>query len=173
VEAVKTYLSGSIPGWKIGCTAGATRESVAEYFGKDAISWTGSSALELARSVAALGGITELVFFCGDTRRDELPEKLQKQGIRVVEIIVYKTAVTPQQISEPYDGITFFSPSAVDSFFSVNKIDKNTVLFAIGKTTADRIKTYSKNKVIVCKTPGREMLIEQAIRHFQTHPISD
>ncbi len=171
VETVKTYLSGTIPRWKIWCTAGATQKSIGEYFGEEAISGTGSSALALAESMIDFGGVTELVFFCGDQRRDELPGKLKEHGIGVDEIIVYKTAAKPQQILEHYDGITFFSPSAVDSFFSVNKINKDTVLFAIGKTTAERIKTYSKNKVIVGETAGKEMLIEEAISYFQTHPI--
>ncbi len=171
VETVRTYLNGTIPRWIIWCTGGVTQKSVREYFGEGTISGTGDSAVELAKSMVDSGSIAELVFFCGNQRRDELPGILNEHGIPVNEITVYKTAATPREISEHYDGITFFSPSAVDSFFSVNKIDPETILFAIGKTTADTIKTYSRNKVIVGETPGKEMLIEEAISYFQTHPI--
>jgi uroporphyrinogen-III synthase len=171
VETVKNYLSGAIPYWKIWSTGGATEKTVREYFGKGAISGTGHSATELAEAMIDFGVTEEVVFFCGNQRREELPGKLQGHGIRVKEIIVYKTAASAQKISKHYDGISFFSPSAVDSFFSVNQIDPATVLFAIGKTTADRIRTYSKNKVIVGDTPGKQMLIEEAISYFQTHPV--
>ena len=112
-----------------------------------------------------------MVFFCGDHRRNELPKILREHGIRVKEIIVYKTAFSSHRVSNQYDGIIFFSPSAVHSFFAVNDAGGASILFAIGKTTADTIKTYSPNKVIMGESPGKELLIGQAITYFQTHPI--
>ncbi|MES1223753.1 MAG: hypothetical protein ABUT20_50120, partial [Bacteroidota bacterium] len=59
------------------------------------------------------------------------------------------------------------SPSAVNSFFSVNKIDNKTILFAIGKTTAGEIKKFAVNKIIIADAPSKELLAEQAIKYFE------
>ena len=171
VEAVKANLENIRPPWKIWCTAGATQKSVREYFGEGSVAGSKSRAVELAESISANGAIEELVFFCGNMRRNELPEMLREQGIRVREIIVYKTSFAPHRVTSQYDGILFFSPSAVHSFFSVNDAGEAAVLFAIGKTTADTIKTYSDKKVIMGESPGKELLIGQALAYFQTHPI--
>src|SRR5258706_9822828 len=42
-----------------------------------------------------------------------------------------------------YDGILFFSPSGVESFFNTNEVNEQTILFAIGNTTATEIKKYT------------------------------
>src|SRR4030095_768913 len=39
--------------------------------------------------------IKEIIFFCGDKRRDELPLKLREAGITVHEVILYETIGTP------------------------------------------------------------------------------
>jgi uroporphyrinogen-III synthase len=100
-----------------------------------------------------------------------LPELLKKKNIGVNEIIVYKTIITPQKIEKKYDGILFFSPSAVKSFFEKNILDGQTVLFAIGSTTADKIRKFSKNKIVVSDVPDKTTLLNKAISYFQTNPI--
>ena len=40
----------------------------------------------------------------------------------------------------------------------MNKINKQTILFAIGSTTADEIKKYSDNKIIISKESVKEIL---------------
>ena len=45
--------------------------------------------------------------------------------LSVDEVIVYKTIETPKVLTKQYDGILFFSPSAVKSFFSKNSIVNN------------------------------------------------
>jgi hydroxymethylbilane synthase len=92
-------------------------------------------------------GIKEVVFFCGDKRRDELPEKLRHQGIQVEEVIVYNTTETPRIITKNYDGVLFYSPSAVRSFFSLNNLPATTTCYAIGETTAAEIKKYCSNDI--------------------------
>ena len=106
---------------------------------------------------------SEVIFFCGDQRRDELPGLLKKNKIEVKEIVVYKTIATPKKIEKKYDGILFFSPSAVKSFFQKNKLDKQVMLFAIGNTTADEIKKFSKNKIVVSDVPAGKLLLQKVI----------
>ena len=95
-------------------------------------------------------------------------EKLSQHEIEVTEVVVYETLETPKVVDKTYDGILFFSPSGVDSFFSNNSIDDKTILFAIGNTTAEAIKKYSDNKIIISDKTGKEMLITKAVEYFQT-----
>jgi len=61
-----------------------------------------------------------------------------------------------------------FSPSAVDSFFTLNTIDKNTTLFAIGNSTANAIKQQVNNKIIIADTPGKAALVKKMLAYFST-----
>jgi uroporphyrinogen-III synthase len=70
------------------------------------------------------------------------------------------------KIEKTYHGILFFSPSAVQSFFSNNKISDQTILFAIGNTTATEIKKYTNNKIITGDEPGKENLVTEMIRYY-------
>jgi len=49
---------------------------------------------------------------------------------------------------------------------SANKPGKQTVLFAIGNTTAGAIKKHTANNIITGDKPGRENLAEKAISYF-------
>ncbi len=166
VEAVAEFLFEAQPDWKIYCIGNTTKKLVIKYFGEAAIAGTASDATELAESMVAEDDIEEVIFFCGDKRRDELPEILEKNNIEVNEIVVYETIQVNQKISKEYHGILFFSPSAVDSFFRVNKVTSKTVFFAIGNTTAAAIKKYADNKIITADEPGKEALVEKAVEYF-------
>ncbi len=166
VNAVATWLDGIKPDWKIFCIGYATKELVKNYFGEDSIAGTASSAGELAELIAAEDHDDEIIYFCGDQRRDELPEILRSNDIEVNEIIVYQTIAVPHKIEIKYAGILFFSPSAVTSFFQINKVKEQTILFAIGNTTATEIKKYTNNKIIISDEPGKENLVRQAMEFF-------
>ena len=86
-------------------------------------------------------------------------------------MIVYKTEETPQVLSKQYDGILFFSPSAVQSFFSKNYITDKTQVFAIGATTANVVKSFIQQPVIISNKPGKENLVNLAIKHFSKSKI--
>jgi uroporphyrinogen-III synthase len=142
-----------------------TKQLVAEAFSRDGIKGTANNASLLADQIIQ-DGATEVYFFCGDQRRDELPHKLRTGNINVNEVTVYHTKHQPQKIDKEYDGVLFFSPSAVESFFSVNKPQSKTILFAIGSTTADAIRKFSSNKLIIAEQPGKESLAEEMIAYF-------
>jgi uroporphyrinogen-III synthase len=95
-----------------------------------------------------------------------LPSELNKNGIDVEELIVYNTIEKPQTVSKNYDGILFFSPSAVRSFFSNNNLKTETTVFAIGKTTAAEVKKFSNNTIIISDIPDTEKLINEVIQYF-------
>ena len=166
VEAIVNKLDGQQPDWKIYSIGNTTKQLVKRYFGEEAIAGTADSAAELAELIVEEGDSDELFFFCGDQRRDELPDILRNNDIQVNEIVVYQTIPVKHKIEKTYHGILFFSPSAVQSFFSANKINDKTILFAIGNTTANEIKKYSKNKIIISDEPGKENLFRKMMEYF-------
>ncbi|MEO8853263.1 MAG: uroporphyrinogen-III synthase [Ginsengibacter sp.] len=152
--------------WKIFCIEPATKKKVEEIFANAFISGSSRDAEELSQKIIKDNSVKQIVFFCGNQRRDLLPEKLKKNGIHVEELIVYKTIEKQQHVLKNYDGILFFSPSAVRSFFSNNKIEPETVLFTIGKTTAEEVKRFSNNKTVISEIPETEKFITEVVNYF-------
>jgi uroporphyrinogen-III synthase len=166
VEAVRNYLDKKPTDWKIFCIGAATQKLVVEEFDGRSILGTADSAAELADAIIAEKNINKVAFFCGDQRRHELPQKLAENKIEVNEVEVYKTFQLNEKITKKYDGILFFSPSAVESFFTTNKVTLQTTLFAIGNTTASTIKKYTKNKIVLSDKHGKDDLMEKAIAYY-------
>jgi uroporphyrinogen-III synthase len=164
-EAVGKYLS-SKTSWKIFCIGHTTKKIVKKIFGEENICATADSAEQLAEKINENPSVKNIVFFCGDQRRNELPGKLKNNGIAVEEVIVYKTFKTPQALTKQYDGILFFSPSAVQSFFLKNSLTGTTRVFAIGATTADTAQPFTQLPVIISDKPGAENLVNLAIEYF-------
>ncbi len=171
VEAVAIHLNDVKPDWRIFCIGYNTKNLVKKYFGGNSIAGTADSASALADLIITSKEISSVTFFCGNQRREELPERLSKHGMELKELVVYKTIPSLQQITREYDAIIFYSPSAVHSFFSINKINLQTILFAIGHTTANEIKKHCNNKIIMAEAPSKELLVEQALNFFELNPI--
>jgi uroporphyrinogen-III synthase len=155
-------------GWMIFCTSGATQRLVAERFGADAIAGTADSAAGLAAQIIRVAP-DAVYFFCGDQRRDELPDLLKETGLTIHEVVVYRTLLTPRKAKRDYAGIAFFSPSAVESYFSLNTVADDVTLFAIGRTTAAAIQARCSCPVIISDRPGKDALIHTMTDHFQTN----
>ena len=170
VEAVGKLVTTK-PSWKIFSIGNTTKNLIIKYFGKESISATAGNANLLAEKILEKKDIREVTFFCGDQRRNELPEKLESNGIKVHGIIVYRTTETARAINKGYDGILFFSPSAVNSFLLKNKVTPGTQLFAIGSTTAKALQPFTNQPVIIAETPGKENLLNLAINLFSKSKI--
>jgi uroporphyrinogen-III synthase len=155
-----------MPDWKIYCIGGATFTLVKKYWPYNSLQYTAKNATELAEKIIA-DNLSKVTFFCGNKRREELPELLRKENIAVDELVVYETIETPVKIDKVYDGILFFSPSAVTSFFSDNKISQDTTLFAIGKTTANTIKEFCDNNIIISEFPAKDQLVDKAVEYYK------
>lgn len=172
VEAVKHYLSfqgaAHTPAWRVFCIAGKTREAIAAAFPQATILATAEYGSILADHIIEQGGIKEVVFFCGSKRREELPSMLRQAGIAVHEITVYVTEETPSRVDEDLDGVLFFSPSGVSSFFAANQLKKEAVCFAIGRTTAEAITPFTPNKIITSATTSPEAMLEAVYHYTQT-----
>ena len=170
LNVVEKFISDKTS-WKIFCIGNATKKSAEKIFGPENIAETAFYGNQLAERIIENSSVKEVVFFCGAQRRDELPGKLKKNGIKVEEVVVYKTIKTPVILTKEYDGILFFSPSAAQSFFSKNTVTHKTQIFAIGTTTASAIKSFTQEHLIIAEIPGKENLVNMAISHFKKNKI--
>lgn len=167
-DAVISHLNGVKPGWKLFSIGNTTRKILAAYFGEQAIVATGSNARNLAESIVKNADTSQVVFFCGDQRRDELPSVLAQNNIAVEEVVVYCTVALHSKVHNAYQAILFFSPSAVNSFFADNQLASDVTVFAIGETTATAIRNFSDNEIIVSEEPGKEELIRNMLTYYRT-----
>ena len=131
-------------------------------------------ASDLAEIITLIYDKESFTFFSGNLRKETLPKALKEAKIKYNEIQVYETTLTPQKISSPnpskggekkFDGILFFSPSAIESYLKDNKI-KNEICFCIGETTAQALETITRN-IIVADQPSVENVIEVVIEEFK------
>lgn len=150
--------------WKVYTISNTTARQITELFKIPITRMAGNASL--LADLIIKDGIKKVYFFCSNIRRDVLPDKLRKAGIVVEEIVVYETRETAVPMDRDYDGVLFFSPSSVHSFFSINKIEPATQLFAIGFTTAETIVHYTTNPVLIADRPDKEDLVRQMIQYF-------
>jgi uroporphyrinogen-III synthase len=96
---------------------------------------------------------------------DTLPHGLKAAGFAVKEYIVYKTELTPRKIFRDYNVILFFSPSAVESYFSVNNWDKKMVAVSIGHTTSVALTKAGVETILIADEPN-ELSMLGKLQHF-------
>jgi len=166
VDAVSQFITDEKPAWRIYCIGNTTKQLAIKYFGEDTLAGSAADATELAELIIAEGEDDSVIFFCGDQRRDELPLLLAENNIEVDEIVVYETMLVPHKIKKEYHGILYFSPSAVESFFSVNKVAADVRMFAIGKTTAESIAKHCTNKIVLPEESTKYSLVAKMIEYF-------
>ena len=165
VEAVAAQLS-FLPDWRIFCLGHATADRARALFPELKINSGGDDASELAEIIMQQEEVEEMIFFCGDRRREELPLALKNAGILVQEIIVYQTLAIPHRVKGDFSAVMFFSPSGVHSYFASNQPDPSLPLFAIGPTTAAAIHEHCGNPVIIADSPAPEAMLNELIEYF-------
>ncbi|SKD05539.1 uroporphyrinogen-III synthase [Chitinophaga ginsengisegetis] len=148
------------------CISGSTRKAVENVFTDCKILAESPYGSELAKAIIQIGNITSVNFFCGNIRRNELPDALQKAGIEVKEFVIYENIPAPAVTADDYDGVLFFSPSAVKSYLSANRLNSKTVCFAIGRTTATELREHTDNKIIMSTDISEESMVQTAIFYF-------
>ena len=151
---------------RVYCLEGATRQAAEERMRNVVIEGTAVNSLELAKRIVRDGITDKVIFFIGNIRRPDLPDFLRENGISLEEMTVYNTVETPVELDEDYDGVLFFSPSSVRSFFTNNALPAVTVCFAIGGTTAAAVSALAQNRVITSPAPSVAKLVETAIFYF-------
>ena len=129
-------------------------------------------ASELAEIITLIYNKESYTFLSGNLRMETLPSALKSAGITFNEIEVYQTTLAPFKISdqENFDGILFFSPSAVESYLTNNKIKKE-ICFCIGTTTAKALELNKVKNIIIAETPTIDEVVVAVIEHYKTESI--
>ncbi|MDR8392477.1 uroporphyrinogen-III synthase [Aliifodinibius sp. S!AR15-10] len=126
-------------------------------------------ALHLAELIADEGKVESVIYFHGNLSRDELSNGLEKEGIAVTEIEVYKTIINEVYLpEEPISAILFYSPSAVEGFkkgAGFEDSERLPVLFAIGPTTGEALEQASGQAVEIADQPSTETLLRN-VSHY-------
>lgn len=119
---------------------------------------------ELAQIIVEKYKEEEFMFFCGKKRNPDLPEILLQNNIYFTEKHIYDTLFTPTKIDRIFEGVLFYSPSGVKSYYTENGHSESTV-FCIGTTTAAEAEKYT-SRIVLATKPTIENVIVQVIRHF-------
>lgn len=143
---------------------GMKTKQLLEENGFNVIAYTGYAA-DLSEIITLIYGQEKFTFFSGNLRRDTLPDALSNADVVFNEIQVYETLLTPQKITASFDGILFFSPSAVESYLKNNKIKKE-MCFCIGTTTAEAVAKVTEN-IVIANQPTVENTIIQCINEYK------
>lgn len=122
-------------------------------------------AAELASIICNQYSKSTFSFFCGNLRKDILPEALLLAKIAFNEVLVYETILTPHKLDFSPNGVLFFSPSGAESYMKENQID-NEVCFCIGNTTAEALK-YATPNIIIANQPTVESTIMKCIEYYK------
>ena len=132
--------------------------------GFNVVAYTGYAA-DLAEIISLIYSEETFTFFSGNLRRDVLPNTLQENGITFNEIEVYETKITSKKITKKLDGILFFSPSAVESYFKLNTI-KDETCFCIGETTAEALENKKVKTIVIADKPSVENVIAEVVEYY-------
>lgn len=138
-----------------------------------------NSAAELLRqlphSLAPLP--TTILYPCSTQRRDELVAGLRNGGARVHELPLYQPQLPANAAQQLHDAltaappplcITFFSPSAVANFISLQpKLPPGAIFAAVGGTTAQALWERGITEVIVPSQPSTLLLADAILEALQ------
>ena len=140
-----------------------TKELLTEN-GFDVVAYTGYAS-DLAEIISLVYSSESFTFFSGNLRRDVLPNTLIENGITFNEIEVYETNITSKKMTSKLDGVLFFSPSGVESYFKLNSI-KDEACFCIGETTAEALENKKVKNIVIAEKPSVESVIAQVIEYY-------
>lgn len=107
-------------------------------------------------------------FICGRLRRPEIEIALKHHQMALECIEIYETLLTPKTFENEFDGILFFSPSAVESYFKQNSWNPSTHGFCIGSTTASTLQKYTSHYSIA-KAPNESQLLLSIHQYYTQH----
>lgn len=161
-NGVKAVFAKSINIENVYCVGKRTAQLINDFGAKVQI--FAENAEKLSNAIIENVSDKKFHYFCAEDRLDTLPNKLTEANISWKEIPVYKTQYTPKKYKQQYQGVLFYSPSGVESFFSENTVPEHS--FCIGETTAKAVKKYTKNYTVATTTTVENVLVK-AIKYFK------
>lgn len=128
--------------------------------GADAAALGAAEALARAMLDAGVGG--PVLFPCGDRRRDELPERLRSHGIRVEEVVCYRSVLASESAAHAAAArgtvLVVASPTVADLLVRACPADARPDLLAVGPTTAASARASGWLPAAVASKPSVEAL---------------
>lgn len=103
-------------------------------------------AEDLAKIIISNYRGSTFTFFCGNLRREILPNLFRDHNIFFHEIQVYENHQSSIKITNKPDALLFFSPSQVASYILNNAIT-DEICFSIGSTTSEALVPFTSNIV--------------------------
>ena len=123
-----------------------------------------ASSIEVAKLIIKKQ-LKEVIFICGNRRRDELPDLLRSHAIKIKEVVVYESKNLNKTVNlQSIDGLAFMSPSSVYSL-AQNGGFMNLPCFAIGPTTAQALNNKGQ-KCLISKSTTAQSLVDIAKHYF-------
>lgn len=127
------------------------------------ITHTAANSAQLAQTLITEYKERSFTFFCGNTRRAELPDLLKKANVSLTEKIVYKASPQQKKFDQAFDAVLFFSPLGVSAFAKSNSID---LAVCIGNTTATEAQKHA-NTVITANQTTVESTIAKTVHYLK------
>ncbi|MGI9526902.1 MAG: uroporphyrinogen-III synthase [Weeksellaceae bacterium] len=145
---------------------GETSETYLKTQGKQ-VAWMAEDAASfLEKLKKSIQTKEKFVYFCSQIRKDKLPDGVRALGHHCLEIVTYKTELKKVAIQNSYDGYVFFSPSGVKSFAEQYNIPEKAVIFAIGETTGQEVRTVFNRTAMLANSPTFQSLIRTIKAYF-------
>ena len=120
------------------------------------------AAEALARAMLEAGTQGPVLFPCGNSRRDELPDRLRSRGLRVDEVVCYRSVLASEAAAQSAaDGSTVLvvaSPSVADLLVRACPPHARPDLVAVGPTTAAAARASGWSPAAVADRPSVEAL---------------
>lgn len=153
----------------------ATRNAASDKLGLESSGFEAGSAESLVPIIlqAVEPGSNPLLFPCGNLRRETIPVEMAKAGIVLDGVQAYTTCADPKIKESLKDFVmekgfpsyaVFFSPSGVtfteEILSGLSGWHENVKLVAIGKTTAEAMKSKSWNVTAVAEKPSPQALAQ-------------
>jgi uroporphyrinogen-III synthase len=164
---IATQLHLNIADYVIYCISRGTKEYAAA--SGLIIKANASNASALADEILKDTAVKAVTHVSSNLRREELSDKLIKEGVMVHDVTAYRTEFTPIVIETFYDALVFFSPSAVDSFLTMNPLQQ-VPCFCIGKTTADYARQKGYQTTLIAEAPSEDFLLQSIINYYSKSP---
>ncbi len=154
-------------------TSGETKKRIEQYGYSPTL--TALAAEPLAHLMLSKADLSGGVHFIGGTLSlPILPDILAQHNISVSKIVVYETLFTNDSntknnpITHSFDAVVFFSLSAADAFLVHHRLENPTVVFTLGKTTAEYVRQKTGiNTIMVADNPTIESLVDRIIQELK------
>lgn len=172
-NSVKAVMAAMSVDTKLGIKncfcVGSKTKKLLENYGLE-VKYMTDYGVELAEYLVNNHNTKDFHFFCGNLRREVIPTAMKENDIALHETEVYKTTLDPVKLEIDFDAILFYSPSGVNSFMELNKLEikerQKYTAVCIGTTTEKAAQKYFNN-VVISDFTTVESVVEKAIEIFR------